>query len=292
MSLRPVIAGNWKMNLGPQEVRSFFAGFRQSGYMGSDVDLLLFPPSISFEVAMQAKADTPEVKLGVQNIHWEASGAFTGEISASMAKGAGATHVLIGHSERRHVFGETDEEVGKKVAAALTEGLIPVVCVGETLEERKSGRLEEVILGQLEAFLLVVQAHPGAEVLLAYETGGAPAAAVGRKGQVVTLGFPLETVGDLGQRTRIAEGALSYLDPVFPPPAATPAPVSSAPVTSTTAPAATAGPGAGGGGGGGGGGCSLGPARGLGSASLLWLLLLCAGSLGARTWAREARGVR
>jgi triosephosphate isomerase len=169
MSLRPVIAGNWKMNLGPQEVRSFFAGFSQSGYRESDVDLLIFPPSISFEAAMQAKADTPEVKLGVQNIHWEASGAFTGEISASMAKGAGATHVLIGHSERRHVFGETDEEVGKKVAAALTEGLIPVVCVGETLEERKSGRLEEVILGQLEALLLVVQAYPGAEVLLAYE---------------------------------------------------------------------------------------------------------------------------
>lgn len=122
----------------------------------------------------------------------------------------------------------------------------------------------------------------GAEVLLAYETAGAPAAAVGRNGQVVTLGFPLETVGDLGQRTRIAEGALSYLDPVFPPPTATPAPVSSAPVTSTTAPAATASPGAGGGGGGGGGGCSLGSEQSLGGASLIWFLLLCGGAALAR----------
>jgi len=169
MSLRPVIAGNWKMNFDPQEVRSFFAGFNHSSFKGLEVDLLLFPPTISFQAAMQAKPDTPRVELGVQNIYWEASGAFTGEISASMAKGAGATHVLIGHSERRHVFGETNEEVGRKVAAALTEGLIPVVCVGETLEERKAGRLEEVILGQLEASLLVVQAHPGTRVLLAYE---------------------------------------------------------------------------------------------------------------------------
>lgn len=131
----------------------------------------------------------------------------------------------------------------------------------------------------------------GAEVLLAYETGGAPAAAVGRNGQVVTLGFPLETVGDLAQRTRIAEGALTYLDPVFPPPApTTTAPVSSAPVTSTTAPAVTAAPGPGGRGGG--GGCSLGEERTLTGASLLWFLLLCAGVLGSRAWAREAGALR
>jgi triosephosphate isomerase len=169
MSRRPIIAGNWKMNLDPSGVRGFFAGFNHSVPQGLDVELLLFPSAISFTAAVQAKPDTPEVGLGVQNVHWEGSGAFTAEISADMARGAGATHVLIGHSERRHVFGETNEEVGKKVAAVLDAGLIPVVCVGETLEERGAGRLEEVILGQLEAFLLVIQAHPGAPVLLAYE---------------------------------------------------------------------------------------------------------------------------
>lgn len=169
MNRRPIIAGNWKMNLDPRGVRGFFAYFNRSCPENLGVDLLLFPPSISFNAAMQAKPDRPAVALGIQNIHWEAPGAFTGEISASMAKGAGATHVLVGHSERRHLFGETNEEVGKKVAAVLKESLIPVVCVGETLEERKAGRLQEVILEQLEAFLLVLQAHPGASVLLAYE---------------------------------------------------------------------------------------------------------------------------
>jgi triosephosphate isomerase len=169
MKRRPIIAGNWKMNLDPGGVRSFFAGFNHSIPSGLDVELLLFPPAISFTAAMQAKPDTPQVELGVQNVYWEGPGAFTGEISVSMAKEAGATHVLIGHSERRHIFGETDEEVAKKVAAVLEGGLIPVVCVGETLDERKSGGLQEVLLAQLEAFLLVLQAHPGAPVLLAYE---------------------------------------------------------------------------------------------------------------------------
>ena len=169
MSTGPVIAGNWKMNLGPEETRSFFRDFAPSFSPGQDPELLIFPPALSLSAALAARPGAPRVEVGVQNVHWEDSGAFTGEISVSLARGAGATHVLVGHSERRHVFGETDEEVGKKVAAVLEGGLTPVVCVGETLEERKAGRLEEVILNQLEAFLLVVQAHPGARVLLAYE---------------------------------------------------------------------------------------------------------------------------
>jgi triosephosphate isomerase len=166
---RPVIAGNWKMNLDPDQVRDFFATFKKTDLRQAEVDFLLFPSALSFSAAMEARPDDPRVALGVQNVHWEASGAFTGETSVGMARGAGATHVLIGHSERRHIFGETDREVGRKVKAVLDGGLTPVVCVGETLEERKSGRLEEVILGQLEAFLLILQAHPGAKVLLAYE---------------------------------------------------------------------------------------------------------------------------
>jgi triosephosphate isomerase len=169
MSKRPIIAGNWKMNFDPRGVRGFFAFFNSSAPHLIDVEFLLFPPAISFIAAMQAKPDEPPVELGVQNVHWEPSGAFTGEISPAMARGAGASHALIGHSERRHLFGETDEEVGKKVVAVLEAELIPVVCVGERLEERKAGRLEEVILSQLEAFLPGIKGHPASRVILAYE---------------------------------------------------------------------------------------------------------------------------
>jgi triosephosphate isomerase len=118
-----------------------------------------------------------------------------------MAREAGATHALVGHSERRHLFGETDEEVGKKVAAVLEGGMTPVVCVGETLEERKAGRLEGIILHQLEAFLLVVQAHPGARVLLAYE----PVWAIGT-GETATPGDASEAHGILRKRLSSALG--------------------------------------------------------------------------------------
>ena len=135
--------------------------------------------------AMEACAHRDDVALGVQNVHWEESGAFTGEISVPMAVVAGATHALIGHSERRHLFGETNQEVGMKVSAALEGGLVPVVCVGETLEEREGGRLEEVLLEQMEAFLLVLQAHPGARVMLAYE----PVWAIGDNGIPATSDY-------------------------------------------------------------------------------------------------------
>jgi triosephosphate isomerase len=201
MSIRPVIAGNWKMNLGPEETRSFFGAFRPSFSAGQKPELLVFPPALSFPAALEARGEDPWVELGVQNVHWEGSGAFTGELSVPMAKEAGATHALVGHSERRHLFGETDEEVGKKVAAVLEGGMTPVVCVGETLEERKAGRLEGIILEQLEAFLLVVQAHPGARVLLAYE----PVWAIGT-GETATPRDASEAHGILRKRLASALG--------------------------------------------------------------------------------------
>ena len=169
MSIVPVFAGNWKMNLDPAETREFFQGFSPAFSVGKEPEILIFPPALSLASALAARPDGSLVELGVQNIHWEASGAFTGELSVSMARASGATHTLIGHSERRQLFGETDVEVGKKTAAAFDGGLTPVVCVGETLDERKEGRLTEVILGQLEAFLPIIQAHPTSRVLLAYE---------------------------------------------------------------------------------------------------------------------------
>ncbi|MFH1764429.1 MAG: triose-phosphate isomerase [Gemmatimonadota bacterium] len=169
MRAGPVIAGNWKMNLDPDEVREFFQNFRPNLPPGRAPQILVFPSFVSLFAALVALPRDPEIGVGVQNIHWKPSGAFTGEVSAPMARAAGATHTLVGHSERRHVFGETDEEVALKVSAAFSAGLIPVICVGEKLEERRAGRLEEVILGQLDAVLPVLSGAGSAGVLLAYE---------------------------------------------------------------------------------------------------------------------------
>jgi len=169
MSGKPVIAGNWKMNLTPDEVREFFQGFRPDFQGGEAPEILVFPPFVSLFAALVALPEQPEIGVGVQNVFWERSGAFTGEVSAPMARAAGATHTLIGHSERRHIFGETDEEVAKKTASAIGADLVPVVCVGEKLEERKAGRLAEVILGQLDAVLPIFAKAGNARVLLAYE---------------------------------------------------------------------------------------------------------------------------
>ena len=115
-----VIAGNWKMHHGPSATRRFFQEF--SPRLSAPEPLILtFPPAISLLAAVEARRGRPEVALGVQSIHWEPEGAFTGEISAGMASSAGARYVLVGHSERRHVFGETDEEVARKVGAAADE---------------------------------------------------------------------------------------------------------------------------------------------------------------------------
>ncbi len=160
-----VIAGNWKMHMGPKETVAFFAGFETPA---SSHELIVFPPALSFAAAVGCADRPARVQLGVQNIHWEEQGAFTGEVSALMAAEAGADFVLVGHSERRHVFGETDEQVARKTAAALRHGLVPIVCVGETLDERRADRVAEVILRQLDAALESLTAGEG-RFLIAYE---------------------------------------------------------------------------------------------------------------------------
>lgn len=148
-TMTKVVAGNWKMHHGPRATRQFFSAFNPDVRPGA-VRVAFFPPDVSLRAARES-VRIP-VEFGVQHIHWEDSGAFTGETSAEMAKDAGASLALIGHSERRHVFGETDREVGLKVEAAARAGLVPVVCVGELLEERKAGRLERVLRRQVAAF--------------------------------------------------------------------------------------------------------------------------------------------
>jgi triosephosphate isomerase (TIM) len=165
----PVIAGNWKLNLGPSAATAFIADLLPRLPVGGRATIALFPPAISFAAVRQALRLRPDVLLGVQNIFWEASGAFTGEISAPLAVDAGASLTLVGHSERRHIFGETDDEVRRKVAAALDAGLTPVLCVGETLAEREAGDAAEIVRRQLGAVLDALQGPDITRILIAYE---------------------------------------------------------------------------------------------------------------------------
>ena len=191
----PVIAGNWKMHMGPDAARSFCTEFVHVA-PPTDRTVLLFPPAISVTAVREA-LEGHAIGVGVQNIHWEESGAFTGEISAAMALEAGAGFVLAGHSERRHVFGETDEETGKKVSTAVAAGLTPVLCVGEKLEERREGRLEEVILRQLDAGIAGLDDDAIAAMLVAYE----PVWAIGT-GETATPGDAADAHGRLRARLR------------------------------------------------------------------------------------------
>ncbi len=167
--LKPIHAANWKMNLGPTEARAFVRSFLAHAPRGDGRSLVFFPPAITLPSVVEALHDRPDVLVGVQNIHHEAAGAFTGETSAGMARDAGARLVLVGHSERRHVFGETDEQTAKKVALALQAGLIPMLCVGETLEEREAGLTEQVVVRQLKAGIGALEPAQVAQLLIAYE---------------------------------------------------------------------------------------------------------------------------
>lgn len=193
--MRPVVAGNWKMHHGPSATADFLARFTPPA--GSDGPrILLFPPALSLAVAVESvsgREELADVGLGVQNIHEAESGAFTGEVSAAMAVEAGARYALVGHSERRHVFGEADDRVAAKTRAAVGAGLVPVVCVGERLDERKAGRLEAVLLRQLDAALEVLGV--GDEWLLAYE----PVWAIGT-GETATPADASEAHDLLGRR--------------------------------------------------------------------------------------------
>jgi triosephosphate isomerase (TIM) len=141
-----LIAGNWKMFKGPAETAEFCLGLRETQFEG--VDVVVCPPYVSLAVAVQLLAGT-EIAVAAQNVHWELEGAFTGEISATMLREIGVYGAIVGHSERRQVFGETDETVATRAKTALEAGLFVIACVGETEDERDRGTTEDVLRRQV-----------------------------------------------------------------------------------------------------------------------------------------------
>lgn len=169
MSRRLLFAANWKMNVGPAEAREYAARFQLRFAPRPDRETWFFPPAVSLEATATAFRNRDHTVVGAQDIHWEPRGAFTGAISGALARAAGATAVLIGHSERRHLFGETDADTSRKLRAALRENLAPVLCVGETLAERKDGQTEGVVRRQLLAAIEGVAPAELTRFVLAYE---------------------------------------------------------------------------------------------------------------------------
>ncbi|MBO4446475.1 MAG: triose-phosphate isomerase [Clostridia bacterium] len=164
---KAVIAGNWKMNKTPSEATALINEMKPL-VAGADCDVVLCVPFVDIAAAVEA-AKGSNIKIGAENVHFKESGAFTGEVSAKMLKEAGVEYVVIGHSERRQYFGETDQTVNLRTLAALSEGLKPIVCVGETLEQRELGYTETLLKFQTKMALTNVTAEQMKNVIIAYE---------------------------------------------------------------------------------------------------------------------------
>ncbi len=209
---KKLIAGNWKMNKTPADGVALVTELVTALGKQTDVDVVVCPPFTGLESAAKA-LDGSTIKLGAQNMHFEASGAFTGEVSAPMLRAIFATHVILGHSERRTLFGEQDAFINKKVIAALKNQLRPILCVGETLAEREAGTTLKVVQTQVEAGLEGVSKEQAATIVIAYE----PVWAIGT-GKVATTdqaqevhayirGLLVKLYGDaIAQRVRILYG--------------------------------------------------------------------------------------
>jgi len=166
---KKILAANWKMNLTHIEAESYMHTFL--GEIGDvdDVEIVMIPPFTSIPVLAQISEKAPFIRIGAQNMYWERSGAYTGEISATMLRVLFVKYVVIGHSERRMLFGETDEMVNRKVHSALEAGLRPIVCVGESMTQRDNDEVETVLRRQLELGLKDLSVKDAVEVVIAYE---------------------------------------------------------------------------------------------------------------------------
>jgi triosephosphate isomerase (TIM) len=165
---KKLIAANWKMYKTPQQAQEFLRVFLPM-VDGHDRDeMAICPPFVSLPAVVEALAGH-SIGVGAQNLHWEKEGAYTGEVSARMLMAVGCTHVIIGHSERRQHFGETDDTVNRKLQAALASGLGPIVCVGEVLQDRELGLTEEVLRRQCQRGLSGISGEPARKLVIAYE---------------------------------------------------------------------------------------------------------------------------
>jgi triosephosphate isomerase len=162
------MAGNWKMHKTPAETTAYLERFRPLVEKSTHCEIVICPPFPSLLLAVHATQGT-RIQVGAQNCFWEKQGAFTGEVAAPMLKAAGCSHVIVGHSERRQYFGETDETVLKRTAAALEAGLTPIVCVGERLEERESDKTDDVLERQFAGGIGGLDAEQFSRVVIAYE---------------------------------------------------------------------------------------------------------------------------
>ena len=187
---KPIIAGNWKMNNTPKEAEMLVSELIPL-VKDAACEVVVCPTFVCLETVKRLIAGT-NIKLGAQNIHYEAKGAFTGEISGAMLTEIGVDYVIIGHSERRQYFGETDETVNKRVLAAVANGITPIICVGESLEQRESGVTKEVVSMQTKLALKGLTAAQVGNLVIAYE----PIWAIGT-GKTATADEANETIGDI-----------------------------------------------------------------------------------------------
>ena len=163
-----LIAANWKMYKTPEQTTAFFAEFLPMVADHTRDEIVICPPFVNLHAAVAAAA-VSNVAIGAQNVHWEKEGAFTGEISVRMLSAIGVTHVILGHSERRQYFNETDDTVNRKLKTALENGFTPIVCIGEVLEEREAGLTEDVLRRQCTRAFHGISARKAAKLTIAYE---------------------------------------------------------------------------------------------------------------------------
>jgi triosephosphate isomerase len=178
---KPIIAGNWKMHKGIEETRQLLGELKDME-MSPEIEVVVCPPFTSLSEAAELLVGTA-IGLGAQNMHWEKSGAYTGEVSPCMLKEIGCKYVIIGHSERRQYFGETDEMVNFKVKSAFNHDLIPIVCVGENLEQRKNGETKSLVTNQVKKALEGLTEKQVERIVIAYEPIWAIGTGVSAKGE-------------------------------------------------------------------------------------------------------------
>lgn len=212
MLRKKLIAANWKMCKNPSQTQEFFSAFLPHVFGHTRDEIAVCPPYIDLHAALEAVKDSG-IAIGAQDCYWKDEGAFTGEISPTMLVAIGCTHVIIGHSERRQYFGETDDTVNLKLKAALENGLTPIVCVGEVLEEREAGLTEDVLRRQCVRAFHAISGKKAAKLVVAYEpvwaigTGKTATPEMASDAHVLIRGEAAKAFGsDLAAQLRILYG--------------------------------------------------------------------------------------